>query len=655
MASHAPRRQIGLFLIAVILPSAVLVALGVRMIGQERELAEKRLADDRRRAVAQIRQDLLAKLETIKFEELTALADREAGGPSRSYVNPAVALVALIEDDQVVLPWEAGNTVQTARTQLADAAFASLIRQGQRAELRAGDFSSSIELYSRAVEAARYPTQSGYARLLLARALSSAGRDREARAHYRRLLALPSGVTDEHGIPLGLYAAARLLDAKRDHQLVLDRLAGEIEPPAWLAPTTAYMLRDLVSALIETAPDSAMRSEASGVLNRVLGEIYLTEQALALQRDFPTLGLGDAAAENGTAEPSWVPFRGGEWLVSATSSLGTLPEAVVAVTAPAIFASLGESEAWSTGQLGEVSVLTNGDGAGELLGARLPGLEVVFPSGGDGARGSEWGLQRSFYMIALLLVLSVTLFGAYLLWRDVRRELRLVDLRSQFVSSVSHELKTPLTGIRMFAETLRTKESPDSKMQAEYLDTIVGESERLTRLLNNVLDLSKIEQQQKIYHPEPVSLAAVAQRASEAMHYPLAQDGFTLHVETENDLPPVSVDPDALEQAILNLLTNAMKYSGESRTIDLRLRAEDGDAVIEVTDRGVGIPAEEQGRVTEKFYRVPTPENQRIPGTGLGLTLVEHMVKAHGGDLRVRSAVGEGSTFAIHLPLEREE
>lgn len=655
MASHAPRRQIGLFLIAIILPSAVLVALGVRMIGQERELAEKRLADDRRRAVAQIRQDLLAKLETIKFEELTALTDHEAGGPSRSYVNPAVALVALIEDNQVVLPWEAGNTVQTARTQLADAAFARLIRQGQRAELGARDFSSSIELYSRAVEAARHATQSGYARLLLARALSSAGRDRDARAHYRRLLALPSGVTDEHGVPLGLYAAARLLDAKRDHQLVLDRLAGELEPPAWLAPATAYMLRDLVSALIETAPDSAMRSEASDVLNRVLGEIHLTEQALALQRDFPRLALGYAAAENGTAEPRWAPFGGGEWLVSATSSLGALPQAVVAVTAPAIFASLGESEAWSTGQLGEVSVLTNGDGAGELLGASLPGLEVVFPSGGDGARGSEWGLQRSFYMITLLLVLSVTLFGAYLLWRDVRRELRLVDLRSQFVSSVSHELKTPLTGIRMFAETLRMKESPDSKMQAEYLDTIVGESERLTRLLNNVLDLSKIEQQQKIYRPEPVSLTAVAQRAAEAMHYPLAQDGFTLHMETENDLPPVSVDPDALEQAILNLLTNAMKYSGESRTIDLRLRAEDGDAVIEVTDRGVGIAVKEQGRVTEKFYRVPTPENQRIPGTGLGLTLVEHMVKAHGGDLRVRSAVGEGSTFAIRLPLEREE
>ena len=648
MVSHAPRRQIGLFLIAIILPSAVLVALGVRMIGQERELAEKRLADDRRRAVAQIRQDLLAKLETIKLEELTAPTDREAGGPSRSYVNPAVALVALIKDGQLVLPWEAGNTVQTARTQLADAAFARLIRQGQRAEFGAREFSSSIELYSRAVEAARHPTQSGYARLLLARALSSAERDREARAQYRRLLALPSGVTDEYGIPLGLYAAARLLDAKRDHQLVLDRLAGEIEPPAWLAPATAYMLRDLVSALIETAQDSAMRSEARDVLNRVLGEIHLTEQVLALQRDFPRLGLGYAAAENGTAQPRWVPFGGGEWLVSATSSLGALPEAVVAVTAPAIFASLGESEAWSTGQLGEVSVLTNGGGAGELLGARLPGLEVVFPSGGDGARGSEWGLQRSFYMIALLLVLSVTLFGAYLLWRDVR-------LRSQFVSSVSHELKTPLTGIRMFAETLRTKESPDSKMQAEYLDTIVGESERLTRLLNNVLDLSTIEQQQKIYRPELVSLAAVAQRASEAMHYPLAQDGFTLHVETENDLPPVSVDPDALEQAILNLLTNAMKYSGESRTIDLRLRVDDGDAVIEVTDRGVGIPVEEQGRVTEKFYRVPTPENQRIPGTGLGLTLVEHMVKAHGGDLRVRSAVGEGSTFAIHLPLEREE
>jgi len=125
-----------------------------------------------------------------------------------------------------------------------------------------------------------------------------------------------------------------------------------------------------------------------------------------------------------------------------------------------------------------------------------------------------------------------------------------------------------------------------------------------------------------------------------------------LNAEVEDGLPPVRADADALEQAILNLLTNAMKYSGDSREIGLRLRRVDGRARIEVSDRGIGIAPEEQQRIFEKFYRAPTRENQLIPGTGLGLTLVEHVAKAHGGQVRVESEPGQGSTFAIELPLE---
>jgi signal transduction histidine kinase len=251
-----------------------------------------------------------------------------------------------------------------------------------------------------------------------------------------------------------------------------------------------------------------------------------------------------------------------------------------------------------------------------------------------------------------LLVLSITLFAAYLLWRDVRREVRLAEMRSQFVSSVSHELKTPLTAIRMFAETLGMGRATDTQTQSEYLETIVNETQRLTRLLNNVLDFSKIEQGKRIYRLEPTCLAEVVQAAARTLQYPLAQQGFQLRVEIENGLPAVRVDADAIEQAILNLLTNAMKYSGESREIDLRLHLQGGRAVIAVRDKGIGIPRKEQSRIFEKFYRAPTPENLHVPGTGLGLTLVEHIAKAHGGHVEVQSEPGKGSAFSIHLPLE---
>jgi signal transduction histidine kinase len=254
----------------------------------------------------------------------------------------------------------------------------------------------------------------------------------------------------------------------------------------------------------------------------------------------------------------------------------------------------------------------------------------------------------------MALVVALTFFGAYLLLRDVRRDLKLAEMRSQFVSSVSHELKTPLTSIRMFAETLRLQRSKDPAAREEYLDTIVKESERLSRLLNNVLDFSKIEQGKKVYRPAPASLAEIIQETTRAMEYPLKQQGFSLSIECEENLPDVDVDRDGLEQALMNLLSNAMKYSGNSREIGLKLQKKEPWAVIHVIDKGVGIDQSEQKRIFDKFYRVASPENDRLPGTGLGLALVLHFIKAHRGRIEVESSSGRGSTFSLYLPLEQE-
>jgi len=206
----------------------------------------------------------------------------------------------------------------------------------------------------------------------------------------------------------------------------------------------------------------------------------------------------------------------------------------------------------------------------------------------------------------------------------------------------------------MFAETLRLGRAKDMNTQMEYLDTIVNESERLTRLLNNVLDFSKIEQGKRTYHPSLASLPEIVRTAARAMEYPLKQQGFALDVRIDESLPQIRVDRDAIEQAVLNLLSNAMKYSGESRTVGLGVRRDGNCAVIQVIDKGVGIDPKDQAHIFEKFYRVPTRENQSLPGTGLGLSLVAHIAKAHGGSVRVESAPGQGSTFSIILPLEGE-
>jgi signal transduction histidine kinase len=258
-------------------------------------------------------------------------------------------------------------------------------------------------------------------------------------------------------------------------------------------------------------------------------------------------------------------------------------------------------------------------------------------------------------MTGIVTILGVTLLSGYLLLRDVDRDVQLADMRARFVSSVSHELKTPLTSIRMFAETLALGRHRTNLDRSEYLHTIVNESERLSRLVDNVLDVTRIEEGRRIYQMQPVSLADVVDSAVRAVQYPLSQQGFHLDLDVADDLPLVTADRDALQQALLNLIANAMKYSGQSRTIALRLRRENRDAAIEVIDRGIGIDESHQDQIFEKYYRVRSTDTDRGPGAGLGLTLAMHAVAAHGGRLQVSSALGRGSTFTVRIPFARQD
>jgi two-component system phosphate regulon sensor histidine kinase PhoR len=363
------------------------------------------------------------------------------------------------------------------------------------------------------------------------------------------------------------------------------------------------------------------------------------DDAQKLQKDFGKLRL--SATE-------WQPYQASEvWLLGrAPEGMNARPP-VVAVRLETIRAAVQSDR---LGRQAGTRFALAAAGDGEFLSEKLPGLRAVFPEeiagppSGSTPEQSLWGL--SFTLVAIL-----TLLGGYLLWRDVRREARLADLRTQFVSSVSHELKTPLTSIRMFAELMQMSESTNAAHSA-FLETIVSESERLTRLLNGVLDFSRIERGQKTYRLEPASLPEIVNTAVRAIQYPLNEQGFSLDLHVSEGIPPATVDRDALQQAILNLLTNAMKYSGRHREIGLQLLVENGDACIRVSDHGIGIPEKEQSRIFEKFYRAPIPENREIPGTGLGLALVAHIVQAHGGSVHVKSRPGEGSTFSIRLPLK---
>ncbi len=245
------------------------------------------------------------------------------------------------------------------------------------------------------------------------------------------------------------------------------------------------------------------------------------------------------------------------------------------------------------------------------------------------------------------------LAGLYLAYTNVRREIHLARLKSDFVANVSHELKTPLALIRLFAETLELGRVQGAEKARQYYRIINKESQRLTQLINNILDFSRIEAGRKQYRLVRADVGRVVREVLDAYRFPIEQQGFTLEVEMEEDLPEAEIDPEAIEQALLNLVNNAIKYSPNEKYIKLAVRREGNRILISVTDRGIGVPKADQKKVFEKFYRAENSLVHETKGSGLGLALVHHIMEAHGGGVELESNPGKGSTFTLAIPVER--
>jgi signal transduction histidine kinase len=655
MAPHSHKRQVLLFFVAVLLPCAALLALGLRLVVQEKELARARLEDEQRRVTRQLHQDLASHLERATLRQVTALSANSNLLHARVYDDSTIVLLARVSNGQLILPWEQVEESRESRILLEEGEFGDRIQRGERAEFAAGNPAGAVGFYRQALNEADDPVQEAHARLYLARALDKAGQQGSSTTEYQRLATLDPEVVDDNGIPLVLYASRQLLRRDPVEPGVREALRGVLTTDRWLSPGAVYLLRDLADTLLAKTPDPPDRGEARRLAEDVARLLARTEQALALKGDFPSLGIRIPNTGSANRETRWVSYGDPHWLVGAPPVGDRGDGLLVGIRSAPVLSSLEADVNATGGEVGKVSITRENNSEQELLGASFPGLFVRFPLLDGRAEDGVGSVRWWFYSVGLLLVFGVTFFGAYLLWRDVRREVQLAETRSRFVAAVSHELKTPLTAIRMFAETLHESDSPDPDTQGEYLETIVNESERLTRLLNNVLDFSKIEGGRKTYHFESQSLGEIIRFTARAMRYPLEQKRFVLHLDLDDDVPPARVDRDAIEQAILNLLANAMKYSGESRDITLRLRSGSGEAIIEVADQGVGIGPAELSLIFDRFYRVASPENDRIPGAGLGLTLVQHIAEAHGGRVEVESQPGKGSTFSLFLPMNGAE
>lgn len=257
------------------------------------------------------------------------------------------------------------------------------------------------------------------------------------------------------------------------------------------------------------------------------------------------------------------------------------------------------------------------------------------------------GIEVAFIGLLALVLLGATFVGA----RYILRQIELVSAKTSFVSNVTHELKTPVAVIKLAVETLELGRFRSEAEREKYLRTIMRESDRLAQLVDNILDFSRLEAGQRTLQRSPVDMRDVVNAAMDGFRLRLEDAGFKYEVDLPEQVPPVLGDGRALQHCLLNLLDNAVKYSRDRKEVRVSVASYDGQVALSVADRGIGIPPEERERIFEKFARVETGLVHDVKGAGLGLSLVDMLVRAHHGRVELTSTPGEGSTFTILLPV----
>lgn len=260
--------------------------------------------------------------------------------------------------------------------------------------------------------------------------------------------------------------------------------------------------------------------------------------------------------------------------------------------------------------------------------------------------------RRGIYFYMFLLIAGILMFGLILTVRTVAREMELAKMKSDFVSAISHEFKSPLTSIRQLAEMLQTGRIPSEERRQKYYDVLLEQSERLSLLTDNILSFAQIEEGRKEFKFEMADIGALLNDIVSTLQDRVCHEGFEIQIDIDKSLPEIRIDTAAMTQAVTNLMDNAIKYSDKKKKIVTRSFTENQNLIIAVQDFGVGIKKEEIGKVFERFYRGGDELTRTVKGSGLGLTLVKQIVEAHQGSVHVESEPGRGSTFSIILPLQ---
>ncbi|MCJ7681800.1 MAG: ATP-binding protein [Candidatus Aminicenantes bacterium] len=650
------QRLVGVFVFFILLPGAFLGVFSLRVLYQESQLARQRTRESLERTAEEIGRDLDTEfrrwnnavrsaaslkrpLEVNSFPEIIGQAFSEPGGSvflsisdEKLEVFPAGALLYVLQSPA---PAQPAPSRQPAG--FADAESLEIARK---------DYPRAIRAYRNLLDSASSGSQPMILQRL-ARTFRKAGRLEEAIGAYRDLRRLDAVWIG--GLPSDLIAQAELCS-----------LASEREDTADLAQEAMAFYRNLATGKwLLDKPRYLFYSDLSRTWcrdSRVdAGEFNSLRAAegsrLALSR----------AAEDFLKDPQTV-IHGEDTVYLAFRSTDPFAAAIVSADVlgsrwwPRIFSTRGKDLK---------AVLYAADGSpvfGSLplvtppfvvtLDLRIddkPWLLQIWP-GRPEAIYADTRQRRTLSLTMLGFVTVLLAFGGYLTVRIVKRELEISRLRADFVSTVSHEFRSPLTGIQQLGGMLLDGRVTDPEKQRGYFKMIVQESDRLSRLVENILNFSRMEEGRREYLFEPLDPSPWLRTLVSDFMSETAAHGAVVEADIQDGLPPISADKEALGYAVRNLLDNAVKYSPGSKTVWLDASACGDTVKISVRDKGVGISEKDRKRIFDRFYRAEGEISKRIKGAGLGLSLVKHVVTAHGGTIECQSRIGEGSIFTIQIP-----
>jgi signal transduction histidine kinase/tetratricopeptide (TPR) repeat protein len=384
--------------------------------------------------------------------------------------------------------------------------------------------------------------------------------------------------------------------------------------------------------LVSSSGDLSVPYHYSGVLDN--RDVLTIAVHISSSNEKNPLGMLGAAVD--------VDYLKGNVLGGLVEDIQSRRDAEIAVTSLSGSILVGESL-----PTGEPAVVT------EYFDGQFPPWRIELFQDARETSGAV-DLKSNFYFWTILTLIIVLTFGTVLVVRTVAHEMEVLKIKSDFVSSVSHEFKTPLTSIKALVERLRGGKVESQDKLKQYYDVIAQGAERLSSLVANILDFSKIEEGKKEYVFTETDLAQLVAGQVESFAKWDAQKGKNISLECEKNLPLIILDKEAVSQAIINLLENAIKFSADKKNVEVEVKRHGENVILTIKDEGIGIPEDEVERIFEKFYQARNAADHSSKGTGLGLTLVKHTMEAHGGRVSVQSNLGEGSAFSLIFPIRKE-